>query len=783
MANLIKCLWDKSFGLQPACTKGLFFALLCLAVPTLAQAQFEYTVTTNNTATITGYEGPFGTVVIPNTTNGYPVTAIGYGAFEDNPNLANVIIPDSVDMIGDLAFEGCYNLTNVSIGSGVTNIGGISYAFGGHDEAEDNAFLFCTNLIAISVGSANPVYSSTNGVMFDKAQTTLVAFPGGLNGNYTIPNSVTNIGYEAFACSTLNNITLDGNITSIGNYAFEDCSNLISIVIPNSVASIGNFSFLNCANLASVFIGSGVTNIGGGIFTFEGRVAPNSYTFAGCSNLTSAYFEGNAPTADATVFSGDPATVFYLPEATGWGTNFGGAPTALWQEFTYTTNDDNTLTLTRYIWPGDDVTIPEMINGYTVTGIGYGTFFGNGVITNVTIPENITSIGIQAFCLCSGLTNIFIPDSVTNIGIGAFQECFNLTAITVDSNNPAYTGMNGVLFDKNLDTIEQYPGGLTGDYSIPNTVTTIGVWAFFGLPEPTNIIIPNTVTNIESSAFTGCRGLTNIFIPESVINIGASALEFCPNLAAINVDPLNSDYSSFGGILFDKSQTILLQYPGGGASTYVIPNGVTTIGDSAFLDCNLTNVTIPNSVTNIGFNAFSQCGLTNVTIPDSVTTIGPSAFGECFNLTNVVMSANLTSIGDYAFFECSNLAGIYFPGDAPSFQYDTGTTLFESDGNLTLYYLPRTTGWKDFSEATGIPIAPWLPQMQTGDGSFGIQTNQFGFNISWASGQTVVVDACTNLLNPAWQPVQTNTLTNCSVYFSDTQWTNYPTRYYQIHSQ
>jgi hypothetical protein len=457
--------------------------------------------------------------------------------------------------------------------------------------------------------------------------------------------------------------------------------------------------------------------------------------------------------------------------------------------FTYETNGpaittNGTVTLTRYIGTNSVVDIPSETNGYPVTSIGNYTFGGNSIVTNVAIPESITSIGIQAFALCTGLTNVFIPESVTNIGIGAFQECFNLTAITVDPNNPAYSSEDGVLFDKNLETIEQYPGGLAGSYAITNSVTTIGTWAFFGQPEPTNIIIPDSVTNIEGDAFFGCS-FTNIFIPESVMIIGSGALQGCPNLATIAVDPLNSTYTSTNGVLFDKGQTTLILYPGGASQNYVIPDGVTTIGDSAFLFCNLTSVTIPDSITNIGFDSFSQCPLTNVIIPDSVTTIGPFAFSECPNLTNVIMSGDLTSIGDYVLSDCPNLTSIYFDGDAPSansFQFDTGPTLFESDSNLTLYYLPDTTGWNNFSELTDVTIALWLPQIQTADGSFGIQANQFSFNITWASGQTVVVQACSNLSNPVWNPITTNTLTCGLFYFTDPQCTNYPGRFYRVSS-
>ena len=153
------------------------------------------------------------------------------------------------------------------------------------------------------------------------------------------------------------------------------------------------------------------------------------------------------------------------------------------------------------------------------------------------------------------------------------------------------------------------------------------------------------------------------------------------------------------------------------------------------------------------------------------------AFQECGLLTSVTISTNVTSIGLFAFAHCYNLTGIYFQGNAPSLDSD----IFYYDDYATAYYLPGTIGWS--SSFGGLPTALWLPQAQTNDASFGVQTNQFGFNLTWVSDTVVVVEACTNLANPNWTPVGTNILTGGSSYFSDAQWTNYPGRFYRLRSQ
>ena len=149
-------------------------------------------------------------------------------------------------------------------------------------------------------------------------------------------------------------------------------------------------------------------------------------------------------------------------------------------------------------------------------------------------------------------------------------------------------------------------------------------------------------------------------------------------------------------------------------------------------------------------------------------------FDRCTSLTRVTFPNHLTSIGDYAFEGCSNLAWVYFQGNAPSL----GSDVFEGATNATVFYLPGTTGWGP--TFGGRPAILWIPQPQISDASVGVGTNGFGFTITGSSNLVIKVEACTNLSNPVWLMVGTNTLTGGSSCFSDSQWTNHPARFYRL---
>ena len=297
-------------------------------------------------------------------------------------------------------------------------------------------------------------------------------------------------------------------------------------------------------------------------------------------------------------------------------------------------------------------------------------------------------------------------------------------------------------------------------------VTAIGDGAFDaynGNTSPTSVTITNYVTSIGNFAFVDSTNLTNVIFGTNVTTIGNSAFIGIPNLSSLTIP---NGIISIGDDAFD----------GCGLKNITIPNSIMNLGDYTFQNCSsLNSVVVGNNVTNIGGFAFSGCvSLTKITIGNNVTSIGKAAFQECDSLTNVVFPAGVSNILDDAFLYCGSLKGLYFSGAPPNL----GFAVFNGVSDATVYYMPGATGWS--STFGGFQTLLWNPQVQTGDGQFGVRNNQFGFNVTGTTNIPVVVEACTNLASITWVPLQACTLTNGAIYFSDPQWSSYPSRFYRI---
>jgi len=186
-------------------------------------------------------------------------------------------------------------------------------------------------------------------------------------------------------------------------------------------------------------------------------------------------------------------------------------PLMVQAQYRFTTNSDGSLNIAQYTGPGGAVVIPNTTNGLPITSIGDAAFFGNTNLTSVTVGTNVASIADQAFSY-SSVTNVTLPGSVTNIAFDSFHNCNSLTAITVATNNPAYSSAAGVLFNQNQTTLIGFPEGKAGSYAVPDSVTNIGVYAFFDSTNLTSVALSSNVSTIEDYAFYDCPGLTAITV-------------------------------------------------------------------------------------------------------------------------------------------------------------------------------------------------------------------------------------------------------------------------------
>ena len=245
------------------------------------------------------------------------------------------------------------------------------------------------------------------------------------------------------------------------------------------------------------------------------------------------------------------------------------------------------------------------------------------------------------------IRSVFMANGVTSIGNFAFYECISLTSMT-----------------------------------IPDSVTCIGNCAFNDCSSLASVTIPDSVASIGVYAFCGCTSLKSVTIPDSVTSIGDYAFGFCTSLTGIWVDGGSSHYfSDASGVLFNKDKTVLAQCPGAFSGSYVIPDGVTSINDAAFVNCtSLTSVTIPDGVTNIGYEVFAGCtSLANMVLPNGVTRIGAEAFDWCTSMKSITIPDSVTSIGYDAFSNCKYLTNVYFTGTEEAWN---GITI--DDGNDAL---------------------------------------------------------------------------------------------------
>lgn len=528
-----------------------------------------------------------------------------------------------------------------------------------------------------------------------------------------MPNTITKIDdYAFFLCSNLQSVTFSSNLESIGNDAFYNCEGLKSVTIPNSVKSIGEWAFAVCVSLSNVVLPESIKSLGYNTFyacyALENITLPSTlevlgdYCFYYCTGLKNIalpsylkqigkYCFGSCEALQNIEF---PSSLEKIDE---------GA-------FTYCTSLKNIV-----------INVPE---------IARETFRACTSLTQISLGNKIKTIGDYAFFTCHSLTSVTIPSSVEVIGCGIFSNCSSLEAINVESGNTRFQSQDGVLYNKGMTVLLNYPGGKKDTYfKFPSTVTTIIEEAFNGTVNLTGIEISAALRDLEGVTFFG------------------SSLK---NFDVASGNPL---YSSVDGVLFDKKKESLIWYPAGRTDeTYTIPSFTKTLKSYAFSTSKLVKMSIPSTVETIELGLFHSAyllkelnfpadmkgtiptgvayyceGLEKVNIPDGITVIGPNAFQGCMSLKSIKLPDNLERIeylgfaydyslkeiwlpekvkflGSQAFGYCNNAETLYFPASIEECEYQP----FIGCNNLQTVYYPAAEPRNFRSESNPANDAYWM---------------------------------------------------------------------------
>lgn len=584
------------------------------------------------------------------------VETIGKSAFYGWSGIETVEIPNSVKTIGDYAFGGCTGLKTVLIGNSVRSIG-------------QDAFASCSNLIksAYPKTVTNPPFSRglivayspeeaiiEDGWIYGKDKTEILFVPYSFSGEYVVADKVTSIGESAFAyCSGLTSIVLSDSVTSIGESAFSYCTGLTSIKIPDLVTEMGSQAFLGCKELLSVEIGIGVKSLDYNVFGGCNKIKDILFKAEYCENnseYTDRYY-ALFPSSVENVILGEEVKT--IPS--------------------YIFKDCNNL---------KSINLPS-----SVISIGNEAFYRCTGIEVVELPY-ITKIGNSAFFGCHNLKSVLLGPSANSIGSYAFEDCYSLvkSAYPNTLSDPFSSGVrvaynpdgaiieDCLIFGNNKREILFAPYTFSGEYTLPDNVSSIGEYSFAFCTGLTAIVIPDSVTEIGSSAFRYCEGLLSVTVGRGVQSMDGSEFSECNNLRDVifeAVDCKNSsdhEYSrlfpsSLETITFGENVKSIPSYMCGWCNkltSLIIPGSVLSIGDGAFYNCSsLKSLEMGNSVTSLGENAFELCTeLTSVRLSNSLSRIGSSAFEDCTKLKEIIIPPSVTKIGDNAFNSCISLEKI-----------------------------------------------------------------------------------------------------------------------------
>lgn len=429
-----------------------------------------------------------------------------------------------------------------------------------------------------------------------------------------IPGTVKEIGMNAFSNNTtLETVIMEEGVEIIGDFAFLSCSNLKKLQIPNSVKTMGTSSFADCISLTK--------------FTFpKSMTVIPTQLLSSCSGLTDIEIPEGIVKIEANAFSNC-------------------------KNLKKVTIPSTVTSISNNIFVGSsklaEVSISAANTSYTyVDGVLYTKSLESIVLPNkteITLPSTLKNILNGVFAGCDNITTITIPSSVTSIEMGAFDNMKSLQMVVVDAGNTLYSNEGAYLYNKD-QTILYRCFSNEASITVKNGVKTIGSLAFFNRANLTELIFPDSLTTIGHYAFDSAYHLSNISIGKNVTNLDVKFL-VNSTITNLTIDPQNPNYTYENAVIMNKDKTVLITVLRR-AEKIVIPNTVTELLGGSFYYCSyMKEISIPNSVKKLGNYVFEGCsGLTSITIPSSVETLGSGCFKTTKNLSQITIQKPKDSI-------------------------------------------------------------------------------------------------------------------------------------------
>ena len=624
---------------QQAVETAIEEAPVALSAGEDAESTLTYSIDEDGNATITGTtdEKTKRGVVIPESIDGHPVTAIAAYAFSGKTPqsdydlsdrtdlwLTSIYIPNSVKSIGGFAFENNKNLESIHLPENGCTIG----HRGGYLDAHGSIFDGCTSLKTITIPDGLDVIDPTH------FETCISALSAPKLESVTFAKGTSTICNGLLAnCPSLKSINIPDSVKSIGASVFSDCEALESIDIPDSVKSIGSYAFSGCEALESVRLPEGGCEIGSVFFSYNDGPKRYGNVFQGCTSLTSLHIPKGITALSSENYYAWDYSMFSAPALKS------------------VTFEDSVNALSASMFKNcealEAVSIP---NG--VKTIPSYCFSNCKALTSLDIPESVKTIEGCAFKGC-GFASINLPDTVKAIHDGAFADCASLSTVNLptkgvelggsyypsNSNSGTFAGCTAL---KSITLPDGITGGMLGAPALTNVKFAPGIKKINGLGGCTalsNVIVPDSARQICEGSFSGCVSLQRIDIPEGVTSISNSAFGYCKSLQQVNLpDSLRKiGYNSFGNCTSLQD----LQ----------IPADVAEIGGGAFINCtSLESVSLPSNIQQINHSTFENCtSLKSIDLPISVRNIYEHAFYKCYDLVNATITPNTTNISNNAF--------------------------------------------------------------------------------------------------------------------------------------